>query len=72
MFVFTRGAGTTTTEGIHYYQRRNDPFGNVYDKIVQRPEVADTYFMYCGAIGHHNKQRQGHLRLKKKWITWDP
>ena len=72
MFIFTRGAGTTSTEGTHYFQRRNDPFGNVYDKIVERPEVADTYFTYCGAIDHHNKQRQGHLRLEKKWITQDP
>ena len=44
MFVFTRGAGTTSTEGTHYYQRRNDPFGNVYDKVVEHPEVAGTYF----------------------------
>ena len=43
MFVFTRGASTTSTEGTHYYQQRNCPFGNVYDKIVECPEVADTY-----------------------------
>ena len=57
MFVFMRGAGTTNTEGTYYYQRRNNPFGNVYDKIVECLEIADTYFTYCGAIDHHNKQR---------------
>ena len=66
MMIFTRGAGTTKTTDSHYYQRRNDPFGNVYDKVVERPEIAHTYFTYCGAIDYHNKQRQGHLRLEKK------
>ncbi len=72
MMIFTRGAGTTKTTDSHYYQRRNDPFGNVYDKVVERPEIAHTYFTYCGAIDYHNKQRQGHLRLEKKWKTQDP
>ena len=58
MFVFTRGAGTTSTEGTHFYQRGNDPFGNVYNKIVEHLEVTDTYFTYCGVIDHHNKERQ--------------
>ena len=72
MFIFTRGADTTKTTDAHYYQRRNDPFGNVYDKIVERPEIANTYFTYCGAIDSHNNLRQGHLRLEKKWRTQDP
>ena len=72
MFVFTRGVGTTSTQDNFYYQRRNDPYGNLYDKIVEHPEIADTYFTYSGAIDSHNKLRQGHLKLEKKWKTQDP
>ena len=66
MFVFTRGTFTTSADGTHYYQQRNDPFKNVYDIIIKCPEVVDTYFMYCGAIDHHNNQHQGHFRFEKK------
>ena len=66
MFVFTRDTFTTSTDGTHYCQQRNDPFKNVYDIIIKCPEVVNTYFMYCGAIDHHNNQHQGHFRFEKK------
>ena len=72
MFIFTRGAGTTYTDGFHYFQRKNDCHGNVYDKAVERPEMAHKYYSYSGAIDFHNKLRQGYLRLEKKWKTQDP
>ena len=65
MFIFTRGAGTTYTDGFHYFQRKNDCHGNVYDKAVERPEMAHKYYSYSGAIDFHNKLRQGYLRLQK-------
>ena len=42
MMIFTRGACTAKTIDSHYYQRRNDPFGNVYDKVVKCPEIAKS------------------------------
>ena len=65
MIVFTRGAGTTRTTDAYYYQRRNDPFGNVCNKIVESPEISNTYFTYWGTIDFHNKLHQGHLKLQK-------
>lgn len=65
MFVFTRGAGIIYTDEFHYLQRRNDPFGNVYGKAAERPEITHMYFSSAGVIDFHNKQRQGNLQLEK-------
>lgn len=71
-FIFTRGAGTTNTYGSHYFQRKTDTFGNVYDRCVERPQVAHTFFEHAGVIDEHNKIRQGMLYLEKKWLTKNP
>ena len=44
----------------------------MYDKCVERPEMAHTYFSHRGVIDFHNQQRQGILQLEKKWLTQDP
>ena len=63
--IFTRGTGTTRFTDAHYYQRRNNPFGNTYNKIVKCPGIANIYFTNCSKIDFHNKQHQGHLKLEK-------
>ena len=62
--MFTRDTGTAKTTDAHYYQRRNDPFGNVYNKIVEHSQIANTYLTYCSAIDSHNKQQQCYLELE--------
>ena len=49
------GGSTMKITESHYYQRRNDPFWNIYDKVVESSEVADTYFTYFSVIDNHNK-----------------
>ena len=71
-FIFTRGAGTTNTKGSHYFQCKNDEYGNVYDKCVEWPEAAHTYFTHAGAIDKHNRNCQGTLSLEQKWLTKNP
>ena len=40
MMVRTRDTCTTKTTDVQDFQRRNNPIGNEYDKLVQRPEIA--------------------------------
>jgi len=72
MLVFTRGAGTSFSENTPYFVRKNDSYGNVYEKAVERPQIADKYFKACNTIDVHNNKRQYKLQLEKKWLTTDP
>ena len=50
-FLQPPGAGRTKTTESQYYQRRNDPFGNVYDKVVERLEIAHIlYLLLCDRL----------------------
>ena len=43
--VYNMGAGTSlTTRNPEYFQRRNDTYGNIYNKVVEQREIVDKYF----------------------------
>ena len=70
-FIVTKGAGSTVASRP-YKARFPDVYGNVHACNVPRPEVLNKYFNHCNAVDGHNQLRQGHLALKKCWVTVDP
>ena len=72
MLVFTRVAGITRTTGSQYHKRKMDVYGNIYNKCIERPEVAHSYFEACGTIDEHNKRCQAYLSLEIKWKIKNP
>ena len=52
-----------------YRSHFEDDWGTVDYKDLPRPELADFLYKFLPRIDEHNKRRQAHLRLEKKWPT---
>jgi hypothetical protein len=71
LFVATKNAGSTRP-GKPYEMKFNDAFGNVIQRLVERPEILSDFFQKSNTIDKHNQLRQGDLALEKRWLTQDP
>jgi hypothetical protein len=66
-----KNAGSTKP-GRPYEMKFNDAFGNVVQRLVERPEILSDFFEKSNSIDKHNQLRQGDLALEKRWLTQDP
>lgn len=71
LFVATKNSGSTRP-GKPYEMKFNDAFGNVVQRLVERPEILSDFFQKSNSIDKHNQLRQGDLALEKRWLTQDP
>ena len=68
-FVTTCGS---TEKSTHPYESKfENEFGRSDSREIGRPELLHMYYQYAPLIDQHNKERQGTLRLEKKWPTRD-
>jgi hypothetical protein len=52
-----------------YQSNFEDEFGNVYFKLIPRPNITHFLYLYLPLIDKHNKQRQSILNLERKWLA---
>jgi hypothetical protein len=69
---FVSSCGKTSPHELKYISNSEDDFGNIYQKEINRPEVAHFLYEYLPLIDEHNKQRQNILNLERCWLTKDP
>jgi hypothetical protein len=70
-FVLTKDAASTIP-GSPYKAKYPDQYGNVRERLVERPEAVGAYFDRSNAIDNHNHLRQHLLGLEKYWKTPNP
>ena len=70
-FVMSERAGTTVL-GDPYRMKYTDRYGNLCERLVDRPDFISRYFKDSNKIDAHNHVRQYELGLEKKWPTRDP
>ena len=66
---FISTCGVTTPAAEPYVTSFEDESGEIVTKSFSRPRVIDDYYNCCTVIDDHNKYRQAHLALEKKWRT---
>ena len=71
-FVMTKDAGCTNPGDKKYHARFPDKYGNVHERLMQRPEILSQYFDVSDIIDSHNHLRQFRLGLESHWITRNP
>jgi hypothetical protein len=68
LFVTTIDAGSTTS-GKSYKMKYTDDHGNVWNRLVERPDIISKFFHDSNVIDKHNQSRQFDLALEKTWLT---
>ena len=72
-FVMTKNAGSTLPGNNPYRAKYPDLFGNVKERLVERPDVlGGTYFAHSNLIDILNHLRRGILALERHWRTKNP
>ena len=71
-FVMTKNAGSTAPSIRPCVAKFVDPFGDVKQRNVPRPEVLSTHFAHSNAVDAHNQARQHILGLERHWKTMNP
>jgi hypothetical protein len=66
---FVSTVGTTAPARDCYCTNFEDEFGMVQSKLIPRPDICDFIFRFLPIIDNHNKSRQHHLGLERKWPT---
>jgi len=61
--------GETIRHEIDYRSKFDDGHGNVQSKFLARPAIAHMLFEFLPLIDEHNKARQSHLALERRWQT---
>jgi hypothetical protein len=68
---FLSTVGDTCPAAKFYETKFEDEYGEKQEKQVPRPEICDFIYDFLPLIDNHNKARQHHLALEKKWLTED-
>ncbi len=63
--VLTKNAGSTSL-GEPYHMKYTDPFGNIFTRYVNWPQVIPNFFASSNRIDTHDQLCQDCLRLEKK------
>ena len=62
----------STVLGEPYRMKYTDRYGNLCERLVDRPDFISRYFNDSNTIDAHNHVRQSELGLEKKWPSKDP
>lgn len=66
---FVSTCGVTTAAAKPYVTSFEDESGEIVTKAFTRPQLVSDYYDACTVIDDHNKSRQAHLSLERKWPT---